>query len=233
MPFLIIQEKSQPDRTHHIEGDELVIGRGQKADLVFPNVSVSRFHSKFFGGGEGWHITDMGSQNGTIVNKKKVETAEVNSGDTIVLGKYTLIFVGDETLGLWKGKDLATYPIYGGRVSVEQDSTFALSAAMIQKMREIERKKNFACITSDSNEEQYLLGEGTLTIGGSGGIPFKGLLSFTKGASITWDGSDHLVHKSGLTNVTVNGIARKSQRLRDGDAIMVGKTSLKYEISDS
>ena len=233
MPFLIVQEKSQPDRVHHIEGAEVVIGRGEKADLVFPNVSVSRFHSRVFGGDGDWSITDMGSQNGTIVNNKKIETVKVSSGDTIVLGKYTLIFVGDETLGLWRGNDLGEYPIYGRLFSVEQDATFALSSAMIQRAREIERKKSFACITSDIDKEKKIIGEETLSIGGSEGIPFKGLFKFATAASINWDGRDHLIRKSGLTKVTVNGNAIKSHRLRDGDAIIVGKTCLIYEIRDS
>jgi len=233
LPFLIIQEKTQPDRAHHIEGDEVTIGRGKKADIVFPNVSVSRFHTKIYGAAGGWFITDLGSQNGTIVNDKKVEKSQLNSGDTIVLGKYTLIFVGDESLGLWKGKDLAEYPIYGGHASGAQDATYALSPAMIQKLRETERKKNFANIDFGEAGDPLFIGEKPLTFGGSDGTPFKGFFSFTSGATVTWDGRDHLIHKQGMTSVSVNGNPVKTQRLRDGDTITIGKTKVTYKISDS
>ena len=54
---------------------------------------MSRKHAVLTKDGERWEIEDQGSLNGTFVNRERVETADLASGDEIQIGKYRLTFL--------------------------------------------------------------------------------------------------------------------------------------------
>lgn len=66
------------------------IGRDIENDLYINNLAVSRFHAKIYKEGQKIIIKDLGSANGTYVNGKKIEWANINIGDIIMVGKHTL-----------------------------------------------------------------------------------------------------------------------------------------------
>ena len=61
MPSFVVRVSGQPDSHYPIRVRELVIGRGESADLVLPNVSVSRQHARVVVDAAGVHIQDLGS----------------------------------------------------------------------------------------------------------------------------------------------------------------------------
>ena len=67
-------------------------GRHPESDIFLDDITVSRRHAEIIRTAEGFRITDMGSLNGTYVNKLRVEEADLNSGDEILIGKFRLIF---------------------------------------------------------------------------------------------------------------------------------------------
>lgn len=67
-------------------------GRHPESDIFLDDITVSRRHVEIKRARGGYKITDMGSLNGTYVNKMRVEEAELNSGDEIQIGKFRLIF---------------------------------------------------------------------------------------------------------------------------------------------
>ena len=70
-----------------LEGDEIIIGRGDEHGIVLNIAEVSRSHAILTKAEEGYMIKDLGSTNGTFVDKKKVgEKYLLKSGDTIMLG---------------------------------------------------------------------------------------------------------------------------------------------------
>jgi len=70
--------------------DSISIGRDIENDLYINNLAVSRFHAKIYREGPKIIIKDLGSANGTYVNGKKIEWANINIGDIIMVGKHTL-----------------------------------------------------------------------------------------------------------------------------------------------
>ncbi len=70
----------------------VLIGRAANCDVQVQSNSVSAIHAVFEIGAQGAKIYDMNSTNGTFVNGEKVVTSEVNEGDTIKLGEYTITF---------------------------------------------------------------------------------------------------------------------------------------------
>ncbi|HEY5526251.1 MAG TPA: FHA domain-containing protein [Candidatus Anoxymicrobiaceae bacterium] len=67
-------------------------GRHPESDIFLDDITVSRRHAEIRKGEGRFRIVDMGSLNGTYVNKLRVEEADLSSGDEIQIGKFRLIF---------------------------------------------------------------------------------------------------------------------------------------------
>jgi hypothetical protein len=75
------------------QGDRTTIGRSPDCGIFLDDVTVSRKHAVLVNDGGRWLIEDGGSLNGTFVNRKRVETAEISDGDEVQIGKYRLTFL--------------------------------------------------------------------------------------------------------------------------------------------
>ena len=73
--------------------DALHIGRGLAADLRLDESSVSRRHAILVPRAAGARILDDRSSNGTFVNGRRVQQADLRSGDVIVLGRVVLRYL--------------------------------------------------------------------------------------------------------------------------------------------
>jgi pSer/pThr/pTyr-binding forkhead associated (FHA) protein len=71
----------------------LHIGRGLNADLRLDEASVSRRHAIVVPRPAGARVLDDRSSNGTFVNGRRVQQAELRDGDVIVLGRITMRFL--------------------------------------------------------------------------------------------------------------------------------------------
>ena len=73
-------------------GDErkVLVGRSSECDVVIDNLGVSRTHCELFWAGHCWVVQDLHSNNGTLVNNKKIVTHNVNDGDEIAISKFKL-----------------------------------------------------------------------------------------------------------------------------------------------
>ncbi|MFV1949087.1 MAG: FHA domain-containing protein [Anaerolineales bacterium] len=70
-----------------LDADEVIIGRGEENGIVLNIAEVSRAHAVLNRAEEGYMIKDLGSTNGTFVDKKKVGNKYLlKPGDTIMLG---------------------------------------------------------------------------------------------------------------------------------------------------
>ncbi|MFI4985006.1 MAG: FHA domain-containing protein [Solirubrobacterales bacterium] len=69
------------------------IGRGLAADLRLDDKSVSRRHAMLVHDPTGARILDDRSSNGTVVNGRRVEQADLKNGDELVLGRVVLHYL--------------------------------------------------------------------------------------------------------------------------------------------
>jgi pSer/pThr/pTyr-binding forkhead associated (FHA) protein len=74
-------------------------GRHPDADIFLDDVTVSRHHAEFRLENGQFSIVDVGSLNGTYVNREPVDSAVLADGDEIQLGKFRLVFVTAPTTG--------------------------------------------------------------------------------------------------------------------------------------
>ena len=72
--------------------DVTTAGRHPKSDLFLDDVTVSRRHAEFVREGSGFRVRDVGSLNGTYLNRERVEEGELRNGDEIQIGKYKLAY---------------------------------------------------------------------------------------------------------------------------------------------
>ena len=76
-----------------LEG-ETTVGRSPDCGIFLDDVTVSRRHAVLRERDNGFFIEDQGSLNGTFVNRKRVESAQLDDGDELQIGKYRLTFFG-------------------------------------------------------------------------------------------------------------------------------------------
>jgi pSer/pThr/pTyr-binding forkhead associated (FHA) protein len=79
--------------TFPIAEDRLSIGRSPDAGVFLDDVTVSRNHALIVKRNEGVFIDDLGSLNGTYVNRHRIESQLLEDGDEIQVGKYKLSFL--------------------------------------------------------------------------------------------------------------------------------------------
>jgi pSer/pThr/pTyr-binding forkhead associated (FHA) protein len=73
--------------------DRTLIGRSPDCDIFLDDVTVSRKHAELTRSGDRFTIADLGSLNGTFVNRRRIESVELDDDDEVQIGKYRLTFL--------------------------------------------------------------------------------------------------------------------------------------------
>jgi pSer/pThr/pTyr-binding forkhead associated (FHA) protein len=63
-------------------------GRHPGSDIFLDEVTVSRKHAEFRWENDEFHVVDLGSLNGTYVNRQAVDSAVLANGDEVQIGKF-------------------------------------------------------------------------------------------------------------------------------------------------
>jgi len=70
-----------------------LVGRSREADIIVKDKLASRNHCKIVGGsGDEWTVADLGSSNGTYVNRQRVTAHTLRDGDLVQVGRAALEF---------------------------------------------------------------------------------------------------------------------------------------------
>jgi len=76
-----------------LDSDFTSTGRHPDSDIFLDDVTVSRRHAEFYRHGDRFTVRDVGSLNGTYVNRERIEEAELVGGDEVQIGKFRLLFM--------------------------------------------------------------------------------------------------------------------------------------------
>ena len=71
----------------------MTVGRRPDADVFLDDVTVSRDHALVVKRGGEFYLDDLGSLNGTYVNRRRIESHRLADGDELQIGKYKLSFL--------------------------------------------------------------------------------------------------------------------------------------------
>ena len=82
-----------------LDSDFTSAGRHPDSDIFLDDVTVSRRHAEFYRHGDRFTVRDVGSLNGTYVNRERIEEAELFGGDEVQIGKFRLLFMTPQSRG--------------------------------------------------------------------------------------------------------------------------------------
>ena len=79
----------------NVTGERMTIGRSPEAEVFLDDVTVSRNHALLVARRDGLYIDDLGSLNGTYVNRRRIESHRLQNGDELQVGKYKLTYLDE------------------------------------------------------------------------------------------------------------------------------------------
>jgi hypothetical protein len=76
-----------------LNAERMTIGRRPDSDVFLDDVTVSRDHALVVRRGGDYYLDDLGSLNGTYVNRHRIDTHRLEDGDELQVGKFKLSFL--------------------------------------------------------------------------------------------------------------------------------------------
>jgi hypothetical protein len=76
-----------------LNADRMTIGRRPDSDIFLDDVTVSRDHALLVRRSGDYYLDDLGSLNGTYVNRHRIESHRLEDGDELQVGKYKLTYI--------------------------------------------------------------------------------------------------------------------------------------------
>ncbi|MCI0635744.1 MAG: FHA domain-containing protein [Actinobacteria bacterium] len=90
--LLLVKHGPNAGSTFMIAEDLTTTGRSPESDVFLDDVSVSRKHAEIRRQPDGFYIHDLGSMNGTYVNRERVEITKLAARDEVQIGRFRLVF---------------------------------------------------------------------------------------------------------------------------------------------
>jgi pSer/pThr/pTyr-binding forkhead associated (FHA) protein len=93
-PALVVRSGGgRAGETFHIENERTTVGRSPDCEIFLDDVTVSRKHAVVLQREGTFFVDDLGSLNGTFLNRRRIESGELADGDELQIGKYRLTFL--------------------------------------------------------------------------------------------------------------------------------------------
>ena len=93
-PALVVRSGGgRTGETFYPQGAQTTIGRSPDCGIFLDDVTVSRRHAVLVERDGAHHIEDQGSLNGTFLNRRRIESAPLEDGDELQIGKYRLSYL--------------------------------------------------------------------------------------------------------------------------------------------
>lgn len=90
--LLVVQRGPNAGSRFLLDKEVTTAGRHPDSDIFLDDVTVSRRHAEFTRTGDGFVVADVGSLNGTYLNRERIEKSAVGNGDEVQVGKFRLLF---------------------------------------------------------------------------------------------------------------------------------------------
>ena len=90
--LLVVQRGPGAGNRFLLDTDLVTAGRHPDSEIFLDDVTVSRRHADFRRTGTSFSVSDVGSLNGTYVNRDRIDSVDLTDGDEVQIGKYRLVF---------------------------------------------------------------------------------------------------------------------------------------------
>ncbi|WP_329035351.1 FHA domain-containing protein [Streptomyces sp. NBC_00178] len=95
--LLVVRRGPNSGSRFLLDGDLTTAGRHPQGDIFLDDVTVSRRHVEFHRNPDGsFTVGDVGSLNGTYVNRERIDSVALSNGDEVQIGKYRLVFYASQ-----------------------------------------------------------------------------------------------------------------------------------------
>ena len=91
--LLVVKRGPNAGSRFLLDAEVTTAGRHPESDIFLDDVTVSRRHAEFVRDGGGFLVRDVGSLNGTYLNRERIDSAHLAGGDEVQIGKYRLVFL--------------------------------------------------------------------------------------------------------------------------------------------
>ncbi|HEU5416688.1 MAG TPA: FHA domain-containing protein [Streptosporangiaceae bacterium] len=91
--LLVVRRGPNAGSRFLLDSDLTLVGRHPDSDIFLDDVTVSRRHAEFYRQGGRFTVRDVGSLNGTYVNRERIEETDLSGGDEVQVGKFRLVFL--------------------------------------------------------------------------------------------------------------------------------------------
>jgi pSer/pThr/pTyr-binding forkhead associated (FHA) protein len=91
--LLVVRRGPNAGSRFALESGKTTIGRHPDSDIFLDDVTVSRRHAEIVSNERTFTVSDVGSLNGTYLNRERIEEADLQSGDELQIGKFRLVFI--------------------------------------------------------------------------------------------------------------------------------------------
>jgi len=90
--LLVVQRGPSAGSRFLLDTEVVSAGRHPDSEIFLDDVTVSRRHAEFRRTAEGYTVADVGSLNGTYVNRDRIDEVALQGGDEVQIGKYRLVY---------------------------------------------------------------------------------------------------------------------------------------------
>ncbi|MFE7777016.1 FHA domain-containing protein [Streptomyces sp. NPDC057445] len=95
--LLVVRRGPNSGSRFLLDGELTTAGRHPQSDIFLDDFTVSRRHVEFRRAPDGsFTVTDVGSLNGTYVNREPIDSVQLSNGDEVQIGKYRLVFYSSQ-----------------------------------------------------------------------------------------------------------------------------------------
>ena len=91
--LLVVKRGPNAGSRFLLDKDVTTAGRHPESDIFLDDVTVSRRHASFERDGQLFVVRDVGSLNGTYLDRQRIESVGLAGGDEVQIGKYRLVFL--------------------------------------------------------------------------------------------------------------------------------------------
>jgi pSer/pThr/pTyr-binding forkhead associated (FHA) protein len=90
--LLVVRKGPNAGSKYLLDAEVTRAGRHPDSDIFLDDITVSRRHAEISRQADRYTLRDVGSLNGTYVNRDRVEEATLSNGDELQIGKFKLVF---------------------------------------------------------------------------------------------------------------------------------------------
>ncbi len=90
--LLVVKRGPNAGSRFALTSEVTTAGRHPDSDIFLDDITVSRRHAEVAKADDGYVVRDVGSLNGTYLNRERIEESLLHNGDELQIGKFKLVF---------------------------------------------------------------------------------------------------------------------------------------------